>query len=170
VDKLISDYAKVEMSKFVNQILCALLSAPGTVNPSMRIKTLPRTDTLPLKRRQIGLCTFLVFLPTRGCLHSVCLLLNHLASAALGWKSPEQVLTGQRPDISKFLIWWVGIATHVGDVLTYMILTKHNKVIYHSAIRSALGPAKRIQRLSHLEGRIHQLSWWYPVHLFKISL
>jgi hypothetical protein len=26
---------------------------------------------------------------------NVCLLLNHLASAALGWKSPEQVLTGQ---------------------------------------------------------------------------
>jgi hypothetical protein len=33
----------------------------------------------------------------------VCLLMNHLASAALGWKSPEQVLTGQPPDISKFL-------------------------------------------------------------------
>jgi hypothetical protein len=88
----------------------------------------------------------------------VCLLLNHLASAALGWKSPEQVLTGQRPDISKFLHfsfyepvyyhaysdtfpsaskeeqgWWVGVATHVGDALTYKVLTKRNKVIYRSA-------------------------------------
>ena len=37
--------------------------------------------------------------------------------------------------------WWVGIATHVGDALTCKILTKHNKVIYRSAIRSALDPA-----------------------------
>jgi hypothetical protein len=85
----------------------------------------------------------------------VCILLNHFASAALGWKTPLQVLTGQTPDISKFLHfsfyepvyyhsysdsfpsssneeqgWWVGIATHVGDALTYMILTKQNTVIF----------------------------------------
>jgi hypothetical protein len=107
----------------------------------------------------------------------VCLLLNHLASAALGWKSPEQVLTRHQPDISKFLHfsfykpvyynaysdifpsvsteeqgWWVGVAIHVGDALTYKILKKHNKVIYRSAIRSALDPAKRNQRLSPLGG------------------
>jgi hypothetical protein len=89
----------------------------------------------------------------------VCLLLIHLASAALDWKSPEQALTGQTPAISKFMHfsfcepvhynahsnhftsdsneekgWWFGIALHVGDALTYKILTKHNKVIYRSAI------------------------------------
>jgi hypothetical protein len=32
-----------------------------------------------------------------------CLLMNQLASAALGWKSPKKVLTGQPPDISKIL-------------------------------------------------------------------
>jgi hypothetical protein len=99
--------------------------------------------------------------------------MNHLASAALGWKPPMEVLTGQTPDISKFLHfsffepvyyhaytdtfpsasnkekgWWVGIATHVGDALTYKILTKHHKAINRSAIRSALDPAKRNQRLS----------------------
>jgi hypothetical protein len=103
--------------------------------------------------------------------------LNHLASAALGWKSPEQVLTGHRPDTSKFLHfsfyklvyynaysdkflfvstekqgWWVGVAIHVADALTYKILMKHNKIIYHSAIRSALYPAKQNQRLSPLGG------------------
>jgi hypothetical protein len=107
----------------------------------------------------------------------VCLLLNHLASAALCWKSPEQVLTGQTPDILQFLHfyfyepvyynaysntfpsasneeqgWWVGVATHVGDALTYKILTKQHKVIYRSAIWSALDPAKRNQRLSPLGG------------------
>jgi hypothetical protein len=78
----------------------------------------------------------------------VCLSLNHLASSALGWKTPMQVLTGKAPDFSKFLhfsfyepvyyhlysdtypsalneekVWWVGVATHVGDELTYKILT-----------------------------------------------
>jgi hypothetical protein len=48
--------------------------------------------------------------------------------------------------------WWVGVATHVGDELTYKILTKNNKIIYHSDIRSALDPATRNQRLSPLGG------------------
>ena len=86
-------------------------------------------------------------------------------------------MTGQIPDISKFLHfsffepvyyhtysdsspsasneeqgWWVGIAIHVGDSLTYKILTKHNKIIYRSAVRSALDPAKRNKRLSPLGG------------------
>jgi hypothetical protein len=107
----------------------------------------------------------------------VCLLLNHLVSSALGWKPPQQILTGQTPDISQFLHfsfyelvyyhsysdtfpsssneeqgWWVGIATHVGDALTYKILTKHNKIIYRSAIWSALRPDKCNQRLSPLGG------------------
>ena len=38
--------------------------------------------------------------------------------------------------------------------MTYKILTKNNKVIYRSAIRSALDPAKRNQRLSPLGGEI----------------
>ena len=107
----------------------------------------------------------------------VCMLLNHLASAALGWKTPLQVLTGQTPDISKFLHfsfyepvyyhsysdafpsasnekqgWWVGVATHVGDALTYKLLTKKRRLIYRSAVRSALDPAKLNQRLSPLGG------------------
>jgi hypothetical protein len=76
----------------------------------------------------------------------VCLLLNHLARSALGWKTPMQALTGQTPNISKFLHfslyepvyyhsnsdtnpsasneeqgWRVGVATHFGDELTYKI-------------------------------------------------
>ena len=103
--------------------------------------------------------------------------MNHLASASLGWKPPLQVLSGQTPDISKFLHfsffepvyyhaytdsypsasneeqgWWVGVATHVGDALTYKILTKHNKIVFRSAVRSALDPAKRNLRLSPLGG------------------
>jgi hypothetical protein len=92
-----------------------------------------------------------------------------------------QMLTGQRPDISRFLHflflepvyyhvysntfpsesneeqdWWVGIATHVVDELTYKILKKTNKIIYRSAVRSALDPAtrNRNRRLSPLGGEI----------------
>jgi hypothetical protein len=108
---------------------------------------------------------------------NVCLLMNHLASATLGWKLLEQILTGQQPDISKFLNfsffepvyyqvhsntfpsasneeqgWWGGVTTHVGDALTYKILTKQNKVIYQSAIRLSLDPTKRNQCLSPLGG------------------
>jgi hypothetical protein len=33
----------------------------------------------------------------------VCILFNHVASSALGCKSPEQILEGQTKDISKFM-------------------------------------------------------------------
>jgi hypothetical protein len=45
---------------------------------------------------------------------------------------------------------WVGVATHVGDELTYKILAQKQRLIYWSAIRSALDSAKRNQSLSSL--------------------
>ena len=77
----------------------------------------------------------------------VCYLLNHVASPALNWQTPLQVLYGITPDISalcQFHFWepvyystdnkfpsdspektgcWVGIAENCGDLLTYLILT-----------------------------------------------
>jgi hypothetical protein len=107
----------------------------------------------------------------------VYLLLNHLTSSALGWKTLIRALAGQIPDTSKFLHfssyeavyyhshsdtypsawneeqgWWVGVATHVGDELTYKILTQKQRLICRSAIRSAINPDKRNQRLSPLGG------------------
>jgi hypothetical protein len=87
--------------------------------------------------------------------------------------TPEKVLTGHRPGISKFLhfsfyepaYYYVrsyafpsssteelGVATHVGDALTYKVLTKHHKIVYRSAIRSDLVSSKRNQSLSPLGG------------------
>jgi hypothetical protein len=102
-------------------------------------------------------------------------LFNHLASSALGWKTPMQALTGQTLDISKFLHfsfyepvyyhsysdtypsasneeqgWGVGVGNHVGDELTYKILTQKQQVIYWSAIQSAMDPTKRNQHPSPL--------------------
>ena len=179
MDKLISDCAKAEMSNRVKQILRAMCisswySEPYHENQNFaenRYGTLKAATNRVMNLSGAPANTWLL------ALIYVCLLLNHLASAALGWKPPLQVLTGQTPDISKFLHfsfyepvyyhsyhdcypsasneeqgWWVGIATHVGDALTYKILTKHHKVIYRSAIRSALDPAKRNHRLSPLGG------------------
>jgi hypothetical protein len=181
MDKLISDCAKAEMSLRVRQILRALFisawySEPYHENQNFaenRYGTIKATTNRVMNNSGAPAYTWLL------CLMYVCLLLNHLASAALNWIPPEQKLTGRTPDISKFLHfsfyepvyyhaytdtfpsgsneeqgWWVGIAMHVGDALTYKILTKHNKVIYRSAIRSALDPAKRNQRLSPLGGEI----------------
>jgi hypothetical protein len=179
MDKLISDCAKAEMSNRVKQILRALCisswySEPYHENQNFaenRYGTIKAATNRVMNLSGAPANTWLL------ALMYVCLLLNHLASAALGWKPPLQVLTGQTPDISKFLHfsffepvyyhaysdnfpsasneeqgWWVGIATHVGDALTYKILTKHNRIIYRSAVRSALDPAKRNQRLSPLGG------------------
>jgi hypothetical protein len=116
----------------------------------------------------------------------VCLLLNHRASSALGWKIPMQALTGQTPDIFKFLhfslyepVYYhshsdtfpsasnegqggcVGVATHVGDELTYKIPTQKQRAIDRSAIHSAMDHTKQNQQLLHLEGR------QYPITLTR---
>ena len=175
MDKLISDCAKAEMSHRVQQILRALCiqswySEPFHQNQNFaenRYGTIKALTNKVLNLSGAPAHTWLL------CMMYVCLLLNHLASSALDWCTPEQKLTGRTADISKFLHfsffepvyyhaysdsfpsesneeqgWWVGIATHVGDALTYKVLTKNNKVIYRSAIRPALDPAKRNQRLS----------------------
>ena len=179
MDKLIGECAKAEMSICVKDILRALCisswySEPHHQNQNFaenRYGTIKTATNRVMNFSGAPANTWLL------ALTYVCLLLNHLASSTLQWKSPLQVLTGQQPDISKFLHfsfyepvyyhtysdhfpsvpneeqgWWVGVAIHVGDALTYKILTKTHKVIYRSAIRSALDPAKRNLRLSPLGG------------------
>jgi hypothetical protein len=104
-----------------------------------------------------------------------------LASADLGWKPPTQVLTGQTHNISQFQHfsffepvyyhtftvtfpsasndeqgWWVGIATHVWDALTYNILNKHHKVISIDSLYALLLIRQNAMSASLLlEGRQH---------------
>jgi hypothetical protein len=95
----------------------------------------------------------------------------------LGWIPPIQALTGQTHDTSTLFVCsfykpvyydphydgfpsssneelghWVGIATHIGDALTFKILSPKKKVIYRFIIRSALDPGTRHKRLAPLEG------------------
>jgi hypothetical protein len=83
----------------------------------------------------------------------VCLFLKHLASPALGWIPPNQKLTSETQGISMLIHllfyepvynqsysdtfpssaseeehgWWVGVAIHDGNILTYKVLTKTTK-------------------------------------------
>jgi hypothetical protein len=105
------------------------------------------------------------------CLNYVVYLLNRLAVESLLWKTPLEAATGQVPDISALLQhhWWqpvyyavhsttksypsrtpektgrwVGVASHQGDALTYLILTDDTQtVITRSAVRSATDPSNR---------------------------
>jgi hypothetical protein len=107
----------------------------------------------------------------------VCYVLNLLARATLGWIQPLQALTGQTQDTSTLFVCsfyepvyydphyyrfpsssneelghWASIATHVGDTLTFKILTPKKKVIYRYVIRSALDPGTRHKRFAPLGG------------------
>jgi hypothetical protein len=105
MDKLIIDCAKAEMSELVKQILCALVisewySEPYHENQNFaenRYATIKASTNRVMNFSGAPASTWLL------ALIYVCLLMNHLASATLGWKSPEQILTRQQPDISKVL-------------------------------------------------------------------
>jgi hypothetical protein len=94
------------------------------------------------------------------CAEFVCLLRNHIARTSLKNRTPIEKRTGQTPDISKFLQYrwwepvyfldmdgteclgrWAGVAEHVGDELTYIVISqKTNHAIYRSDIRTATDP------------------------------
>jgi hypothetical protein len=168
-DKLISDCAKAEMIERVKQILCVLFirawhSAPYHEKQSFaenRYATIMATTNLVLNFPSAPVDTWLL------ALMYLCLLLNQLASAALGWKIPMQALTGKTPNIFVYYHlysdmfpstsneeqdWWVGVATHVGNEFEYKILTQKQRLIYRSAIRSARSHVKQNQCLSPLGG------------------
>jgi hypothetical protein len=105
MDKHISDYAKAEMSERIKQILCALCisawhSKPCHENQNFaenRYATIKATTNRLLNLSGTPADTWLL------ALLYVCLLLNHIASSSLGWRTPIKALTNQIPDISKFL-------------------------------------------------------------------
>jgi hypothetical protein len=192
IDKLISDCAKAEMIERVKQSLQSLVISAWYSEPYHENQKFAEDCYATIKASTNHVMNFLGASAHTWLLALiyVCLLQKHLAGVAQGWKPLEQILTGQQPDIYKFMHfsfydpvhyhshsktlpsasneeqgWWVGSATHVGDALTYKILTKQNKVVYWSTIWSALDPAKcNISPLG-----VH-LSRGYNVHLFQALL
>ena len=179
MDKLISDCARAETSTRTKDILRALVigewqSEPYQENQNFaenRYATIKSATNRVMNRSGAPADCWLL------ALMYVCYVLNVLSSATLGWIPPLQVLTGQTQDTSALFVCsfyepvyydphydgfpsanneelgrWVGVATHVGDALTFKILTPSNKVIYRSVIRSALDPSSRNKRLASLGG------------------
>jgi hypothetical protein len=105
MEKLISDCAKAETTERDKQSLSALFISLWYSEPYLENQNFAENRYATINATTNRVMNFSVAPATTWLLALcyVCLLLNHLASAALGWISPEQVLTGQRPDISKFL-------------------------------------------------------------------
>ena len=155
-DVLMSDNAKSETGKKVKKILREYCikdqqSEAHQQNQNLaesRIGEIKRSTNIMMDRT--GTPDDLWYL----CMTYVVYLLNHLAVSKLNWKTPIEMATGETPDISNLLQfhWYekvyyydhsmsfpdskeklgrfVGIAEHVGDTLTYHILTEDiSKVI-----------------------------------------
>ena len=157
MDKLISDCARAETSARTKDILRALVIADWQSEPYQenqnfadnRYATIKSATNRVMNRSGAPADCWLL------ALMYVCYVLNVLFSATLGWVPPLQVLTGQTQDTSALFVCsfyepvyynphydgfpssiteqlgrWAGVATHVGDALTFKILTTSNKVIY----------------------------------------
>jgi hypothetical protein len=101
MDKLISDCAKAEMNERIKQILHALVISAWYSEPYHENQNFAENRYATIKASTNSVMNFSGAPASTWLLALIylCLLMNHLASATLGWKSPEQILTGQQPDI-----------------------------------------------------------------------
>ena len=176
--QLVSDRAQVEIGRKVLDILRYLVigswqSEPEhqNQNPAERRynNCKSTTNTLMDRTGTSPNCWLL-------CLMYVCMLFNVLSTESLNGETPTFIATGQRPDISPFLVFmwfepvyykvynntfpstsreargrFVGVSEHVGHSMTFKILTDDTqKVIYRSEIRSALDPKERNLRIDDI--------------------
>ena len=172
--KLISDYAKVEISNKVKDILRMYHSSSWSSEPYHQnqnpaegryctIKS--RTNTIMNRTGAPADCWLL-------CMIHASYILNHLSCEALDGTVPLGVLYGVSPDISIIILYtfyppvfyaihiqsypsdseeraacWVGFGEHVGDALTHKLLDDDTKkMLYRSAVRpsDSAHPNKRL--------------------------
>ena len=163
MDKLLSDYAKTEISNKVMDIQRAYHisnwhSEPyhQNQNPAeWRYRTIESWTNTVMNRSGAPANCWLI------CLIYVRYLLNHIACNALDGKIPLLALTGIIPDIFIILLftfyqpvfyatydqhfpseseeragYWVGFGEHCGDAMTHKILDHDTqKIFYRSAVR-----------------------------------
>ncbi len=174
MDTLLSDSAKVEISKKVMDVLRAYHISNWTSEPyhqnqnpaEWRYRTIKAWTNNVMNRTGAPANCWLL------CIMYVCYLLNHIACSALNGSIPLLVLSGITPDISILLLYtfyqpvyyathnqsfpsqseeraayWVGFGEHCGDAMTHKLLDKESqKIIYRSAVRPKLPdtPNKRL--------------------------
>ena len=171
--KLVSDHAQVEISKRVLDLLRSLCidnwqSEPYQQhqNPAeRRYQTVKRVTNTLMDRTGAPADTWFL------CMSYVCFILNHTACKSLKWQIPLRVLTGITPDISPLLRFsfyqpvyyvenepsfpsdtrekrgrFVGIAEHVGHVMTFRILTDDTRQIIDRSLVRPVTPEAPNQR------------------------
>ncbi len=184
MDKMISDRGSNEISKRVKDILRYLFIRSWQSEPHQqqqnpferRYQDIKRKTNRMLDRSGCPPACWLL------CMMYVVFVMNHTFNQGIK-AVPLQRLTGSTPDISPILSfqWWepvyyklddsafpsdspeargrfVGIAEHVGHVMTYKILTDDTKkVIYRSNVRSALKEKSHNLRLDPIDGEtVHE--------------
>ena len=161
--KLISDYAKVDISNKVKDILRMYHSSRWNSEPhhqnqnpdERRYCTLKSWNNAIMNRSGAPADCWLL------CMIHASYILNHLSCEALGGNVPLGMLYGVSPDISILLLYtfyqpvfyathnqsypsaseeraarWVGFGEHVGDALTHKLLDDDTKkILYRSAVR-----------------------------------
>ena len=163
--KLISDYAKVEISNKVNDILRMYHSSSWNSEPYHQHQN-------PAEGRYCTLKSWTNTIMNRSgapadcwlrCMINASYILNHLLCESLAGNVPLEMLDGVSPDISILLLYtfyqpvfyathnqsypctseeraarWVGFGEHVGDTVTHKLLDDDTKKIFY---RSAARPS-----------------------------
>jgi hypothetical protein len=178
-NKLISDCAQVKIGKKVQDILCTLFISSWQSEPHQQQQNPAECQFQTVKNaaNRVMDCTGAPAHTWLLCLTYVCFLLNHMWDDSLSG-IPLTLLTGVTMDISvllHFYFWQkvyykhedygfpseskegighiVGISEHVGNALTWKILTADTKkVIYHSQVHPFHADDQNFM-LSCLEGR-----------------
>ena len=164
MNMLISDCAKIEISKQCHDILRAYCINDWQSEPHYQHQNYAERKYIQIKPLVNRLMNTSGAHPETWllALEHVTHILNHIANKSLGCLSPLQVMYGNKPDISSFLIFqfwekvyykhvnaefphgstekigrFVGVAEDVGLAMTYKVISDERKIIYHSRIRSA---------------------------------
>ena len=144
MDKLITDSARVEISKRVADILRALCIDDWQSEANYQSQNFAEHRWKHIKRNVNFFMNWRNVPPNAWllCLQWVCDVMNHTAEKSIGWRPPLQVLTGQTVDISIllcFLFW---------DVVYF---PRYDGQHYHGQIGS--------QKSSEIRGRFVGFSW-----------
>ena len=162
MDTLISDNAKAQISRKIEEILGTLGINNRTSEPYNKNQNFAERGIRDIKRMVQSLmntsgapdnCWLLAF-------DYACYVINHLASERLDWRTPFEWITGRTADLTALLAFvffepvfyrtfdnpqdkeeklgrFVGIAESVGHALTFKILTEDNKIVARSLVRKA---------------------------------
>jgi hypothetical protein len=166
MDRLISDNAKAQISDQVRDILRTFCIKDWQSEPYKGNQNFAERGWKDTKTRFNNIMNTTGANPKTWllALKYTCEIQNHLAIESLNWRTPTEWLLGYTPDITVFLqfrFWepvyyakydgkfpadsteelrrFVGIGKHVGHAMTFKILTKDDKVIHRSVVRSATG-------------------------------